>query len=89
MLFAKKSVPGPVYALCELVTASPTSPHHIRVLTDAGMKKSGGADTPALCGADVAWDTTSLDLADLPRIIEHNHATYRICQPCADVALAV
>lgn len=32
---------------------------HLRVLTGSGLKLSGGADTMALCGAQVAWDTAT------------------------------
>lgn len=45
-----------LYSYCETVTAGPLSPWHIRRLTEAGRKPSGGADTPALCGREVAWD---------------------------------
>ena len=44
------------YAFCETATASGSTPWHIRKLTDNGIKLSGGADTPALCGRVVAWD---------------------------------
>jgi hypothetical protein len=44
------------YAFCERVTAGPTSPWHIRQLTDKGKKLGGGADTPSLCGSKMAWD---------------------------------
>jgi hypothetical protein len=75
----------PQYALCERVTATPTSAHHVRALTGAGMFTSGGADTPALCGAKVAWDTSMLDLADLPGIVERGHATFHLCPACVQV----
>jgi len=44
------------YSFCESVTATGTSPWHIRKLTDKGRKRGGGADTPALCGRVVHWD---------------------------------
>lgn len=46
----------PRYGFCEAVTASGTSPIHIRVLSGRGLQTSGSADTPALCGRPVAWD---------------------------------
>ena len=47
------------YSFCERATATSTSPWHIRRLTDAGRKLGGGADTPALCGCEVAWDLST------------------------------
>lgn len=44
------------YSYCESVTATGTSPWHIRRLTEIGRKLGGGADTPALCGREVSWD---------------------------------
>jgi hypothetical protein len=38
------------------MTASSSSPWHIRELTSVGQKMGGGADTPALCGRTVSWD---------------------------------
>jgi hypothetical protein len=84
----RRSEPPVRYALCERVTATGTSPHHIRVLTAAGMLKSGGADTLALCDAKVAWDTSELLLADLPRILANQHASFHVCGPCAKAAPA-
>lgn len=52
------------YAFCETVTASGGTPWHIRPLTAAGKKLSGGADTPALCGRIVAWDLSVLICSD-------------------------
>ncbi|MGW8431576.1 hypothetical protein ACWGJ9_10835 [Curtobacterium citreum] len=53
------------YAFCETASAYQLAPNHVRPLTAAGLKPSGGADTAALCGAQVAWDTgeTTLDNA--------------------------
>jgi len=61
------------FSFCETVWATGTSPWHIRRLTDVGRKPGGGADTPALCGRQVAWD---LEV----EITEHHlgHA----CQAC-------
>ena len=38
------------------MSASGISRWHIRLLTEQGEKLSGGADSPALCGKEVAWD---------------------------------
>ena len=61
------------YAFCEAATASGSTPWHIRPLTAAGKKLSGGADTPALCGRIVAWDIAV-------RIVETSLAT--ACPRC-------
>ena len=45
-----------IYSFCETVTATGSSPWHIRKLSDNGPKYGGEADTPALCGRTVAWD---------------------------------
>jgi hypothetical protein len=74
-------------AFCERVTATATSPKHIRKLSERGLITGGGADTPALCGAVVAWDTTAVtSLFDLERIQANAHDTYRICQQCLPAA---
>lgn len=44
------------YSFCETVTATGSSPWHIRKLTKTGQKLGGGADTKSLCGLTVAWD---------------------------------
>ena len=44
------------YSFCETATAGGASPWHIRTLTGIGRKLGGGADTPSLCGRQVAWD---------------------------------
>jgi len=51
-----KHLPKREFAFCESVTATSTSPWHIRKLTDQGLKTGGGADTKALCGREVSWD---------------------------------
>jgi hypothetical protein len=48
--------PQAEFSFCETVTASGSSPWHIRPLTPAGQKLGGGADSPALCGRVVGWD---------------------------------
>lgn len=44
------------YAFCEPVHASSKAIWHIRELTEVGRKLGGGADTPSLCGLEVARD---------------------------------
>ncbi|KQO98381.1 hypothetical protein [Leifsonia sp. Leaf264] len=78
---------GPVFAFCERVTATPTSPNHIRQLTEVGMKQGGGADTLALCGAEVAWDTLIVDFDRLPHMLANQHETARYCPTCSEAAL--
>lgn len=60
------------YAFCETVTAGGTTPWHIRPLTSKGYKYGGGADTPALCGREVAWDLG----------VEVDASRERTCQRC-------
>lgn len=65
----------PRYAFCENVTASSSSPIHLRVLSGLGLRVNGGADTMALCGNHVAWD--------LPGPVnEATLADGRTCQRC-------
>jgi len=65
------------YSFCESIAAGPNARWHIRPLTQRGKKLGGGADTPALCGCQVAWD---IDV----EITEHhlNHS----CPPCVEIA---
>ena len=49
-------LPPLTHAFCETMFASGVTPWHIRKLGPAGRKLGGGADTPSLCGKDVAWD---------------------------------
>lgn len=89
-MFGKKAkAPQTLYAFCERATAGPESPHHIRPLTDIGMKKSGGADTAALCGATVAWDVDEVLLQDIEGLLPTQHATWRICTVCAEAGIAL
>lgn len=86
----------PVFAYCETVTASPFSPHHIRQLTEVGLKLGGGADTPALCGRALngGWDTQLIP-ADADVLAESAESpslystTWKLCRTCALVYLAV
>lgn len=82
MRLFRKAAPAPEYAICERVTATDTSPRHIRKLTAAGMFPGGGADGLALCGAAVAWDTSAVSPAEVPNIVAHETETYRLCRAC-------
>jgi hypothetical protein len=65
------------HAFCETIAANLT---HIRLLTEAGRKPSGGADTAALCGAPALWDTS---LTFSPSRVEHwNPWPYGLCSKC-------
>lgn len=89
---------GTGYAYCEAVTATPFSPHHIRKLTDVGMKFGGGVDTPTLCGRDIhlsnGWDVAAVlpeDAVGLmtwsePRTVM-NDASWSACRPCVEAYL--
>lgn len=64
------------YSYCESVTASGSSPWHIRRLTDAGRKTGGGIDTDSLCGrvkAPYGWD--------LERAVHRAHYEF-VCPTC-------
>ena len=63
------------YSFCESAWATSRTPWHIRELSAAGRKLGGGADTPAICGREVAWD---LEV----EITEHHLA--HCCQKCAE-----
>lgn len=69
---------GPRFAFCENVMATGTSVIHIRILTQRGLRLSGGADTPALCGREVAWDLPG-------RVDEASAADGRTCRPCLGI----
>lgn len=89
VLFPQKQ-PTTGFAFCERVTASATSPKHIRKLSERGLITGGGADTPSLCGAVVAWDTTAItSLFDLERIQANASDTNRVCQQCLTAARLV
>lgn len=70
------------YSECERVTATPTSPYHVRVLTSAGLKKGGGADSIALCGAEVAWDTREVALGEVIESAKTQWETWSYCASC-------
>ena len=71
------------YSFCETTTAGPTTPWHIRPLTDQGRKLGGGADTRALCGRAVSWDL-NVPLTTAP--ITQNHLGH-CCQVCREIFL--
>lgn len=69
---------GPRFSFCESVMASGTSGIHIRILTGRGMRPSGGADTPSLCGREMAWDVPGV-------VNEATAADPRTCRQCLPV----
>jgi len=59
------------FSFCESVTASGSSPWHIRQLTNEGQKLGGGIDTMSLCGhvkPPYGWD---LNVAITNHHLEH------------------
>lgn len=62
------------FSFCETISATGTSPWHIRQLTDKGLKLGGGADSKSLCGREVAWD--------LEVEITRHHLIYNSCRRC-------
>lgn len=81
-----KTIPVLGYAECERVTATERSPIHVRRLSQTGLHPNGGADTEALCGAEVAWDISQTSLDEIMRRIESRtgEETWRYCSPCAE-----
>lgn len=77
---------------CERVTASPTSPSHIRVVpAGEDLVLGGGLRVPALCGRDLegGWDTHAIpDAKHILDTIANEHETNRTCRGCSDAALA-
>ena len=75
---------------CERVTATPTSPVHIRMVGLEGRKLGGGIPGAALCGAEVrnGWDlptdvpSTLAGYAEIPQ-----DRPGRMCLRCARAAL--
>lgn len=75
--------PRPTLAWCETVTAGPTTPMHLR-WTTTGLHRGGGADGPALCGREVAWDTSETTPQQVLDSVPHQHETFRICLRCLE-----
>lgn len=74
------------FSFCETVAA--TGPWHIRLLTDAGKKLSGGADTPTLCGLEAAWDLScEITEASLRELSSHRYGYP--CSACKSKYLAL
>lgn len=85
----RDTAPTVRYSECERVTASPTSPTHIRVLTDAGLITGGGADSDALCSAEVAWDIREITLPEVIENLPGQHATFRYCTLCVEAVRSI
>lgn len=80
-------------SFCERMTASPTSPQHLRkVAPGEELKPSGGLDVITLCGTPLqGWDlnlTTREDLARIVKFYQENldHKVGRVCDGCAEEA---
>ena len=65
------------YSFCENVQATPLGLWHIRELSKEGRKLSGGADTKALCGREVAWD---IDVH-----FSFHHLNNSCCKKCKEI----
>lgn len=77
------------FALCEAVTATATSPKHIRMLTDVGMKTGGGADTNSLCGRQMSWDLSLVTAVEIHSSLPHQNENYRYCLTCVEALLDI
>lgn len=76
--FSKRKINTPLFAFCESIYATGTSPWHIRKLTSKGIKLGGGADTESLCGRKMAWD---LDVKITQHHLDH------CCNKCSKAYL--
>jgi len=65
------------YSFCETIFAGGNTPWHIRKLTDAGPKYTGGADSPTLCGKVMTFGGW-----DLPVPMSQHHLSH-VCEVCA------
>jgi len=75
------------YAFCESVHAGPTSPWHIRQLTQVGLKLGGGIDSASLCGHLMPQGVRVGERLggggwDLSVVITEHHLSHA-CQRCA------
>lgn len=82
----RKRIPAPQFAWCERSFATEVTPRHVRRLTEAGLRTGGGADTAALCGAEVSWDLSTVELADVAVSAATPHHVWRVCTGCAAAA---
>jgi hypothetical protein len=64
------------FSFCESTYASGRSLWHLRILTEKGLKFSGGTDTLSLCGLTMGWD---LDVT-----ITKHHLSNNCCSKCAE-----
>ena len=80
----------PEFAFCEPVTATPTSPWHIRRVGPEGLKLGGGIPTAPLCGRESVirgWDLTSGVTAESVRLgstPREGDGRVFVCRACTD-----
>lgn len=70
------------YSFCEGVLATSRSKWHIRELTGAGRRLSGGVDTQSLCGR---VGSPNLNGWDLKVEITEHHLEHNTCPECLRV----
>lgn len=75
------------YSYCESVYATGISPWHIRILTEAGQKKGGGADTLSLCGREMGWDVVEPMSEQV--MAERGQYSVNTCRKCGDAYRAM
>lgn len=80
----------PEFAFCEPVTATPTSPIHIRRVGEEGLKLGGGIPVAPLCGRESVIRGWDLRGAVTPESV-HDQSTPRsgdgrvfLCVKCAE-----
>jgi hypothetical protein len=73
----------PPLAWCE--TAAATGREHLRRLSPAGLKSSGGSDTLTLCGLKPSWDLESpVTPESLARLRTPDRYSYP-CTGCVEI----
>jgi hypothetical protein len=78
------------FAFCEPVSATATSPWHIRRVGPEGLKLGGGIPTPPLCGRESVirgWDLTSAVTAESVRLgstPREGDGRVFLCRACTD-----
>lgn len=80
---------GKVYSYCEHRWANPGSPMHIREVIEGRRFPGGGVGLHALCGRDVAWDLSPINVTKLQTDMHRQHDSFRICVGCSDAVLGL
>ncbi len=78
---------------CETYYAGSDTPRHIRIVGSAGLKLTGGADTPTLCGLPVnalGWDLRLVqNAAEVETSMNSKWAPGSTCKKCGAEAIRI